>query len=597
MRELLAAYPDVLDLWLWVQAQTLEIQIAVGVFAVIALFACLFVFKNLLVFILRRFGLVTPSFYHTFPTLPWRAPYSIWLKFGRWREQVFRIGNYSTGGYAGVLATLVNRYNPKTDIPLGLPWMAGARCYQMIGHTIETHLMILAQSGAGKSVFLKTVIAQWQNSLFVIDPKGEHRRDVLLCKRSHSVVSLRPYDMQSGQINVFDCLREALIQFGESAAIKWAYRIGQSFIETPPNAKQPFFTDTSRGYFVGLILLVESHFPLKSRHLGTVRDLIVHGMPTTDENGVPDNNPELAFVTLHEMMMGSSAFGGAIAGAAAPFINANGEALGSLQATIQERTKVLDIPTVRHMLSGTTRSIRDLKRCRDFALTYEASVSSIRTELQDLTRLIINVVIFSFEDESVKNGQCLAIWDEFNASGYNSAVETYLPVLRSMGLSAIPAVQDLEGLQAAYPKTYLGFIGNSDATIWMSSPHPRNKSELSRTLGKKTLIEKDPYSGKKSYREVDVATPEQLGRFLASDTGNMVVTRAGKRALRLVLAPHYKALGVWQYSPDPDHKEALLRRITRFVLGLFTCDASAVQTKDTPTHTDNTSTNTTEGEH
>jgi hypothetical protein len=595
MNTFLASYPELLTLWEWLQTQAPAIQLSVAVMAVIALFACLFVFKNLLIAVLRMFGLASPSLYRKFIVFPWRPVFTLWLRFCRFREHLFRIGKHSTGGYAGVLATLTNRYNPKTDIPLGLPWMAGLPCYQMIGHTIETHMMVIAQSGAGKSVFLKTVIAQWiqHNSLFVIDPKSEHRRDILSCKSTHTLVSLRPYDMESGQVNPFDCLREAFHEQGESAAIKYAYRIGQSFIESNPNTKQPFFTETSRGYFVGLILLVESHFPLKDRHLGTVRDLIVHGLPTTDEFGVPDNDPELAFASLYEMMMGSSAFGGAIAGAAAPFINAKNETKGSLQATIQERTKVLDIPTVRHMLNGTTRSLRDLKRCRNYALTYEASVSSIRNELQDVTRLITNMVIFSFEDEPIKNGQCLVLLDEFNASGTNSTISTYLPILRSMGASLLPAVQDLEGLKACYPSTFMSFIGNSDATIWMSSPHPMNKAELSRTLGKKTIIEKDQYSGKKSYREVDVATPEQLGRFLDSETGNMIVTRAGKRPLRLVLDPHHKALSIKQYNADPDHKEALLRRLSRFVLNLFIrCfrrDASAVQTAEPAQHNETTS--------
>jgi type IV secretory pathway TraG/TraD family ATPase VirD4 len=391
-------------------------------------------------------------------------------------------------------------------------------------------------------------------------------------------VALRPYDIETtGQINPFDCLRLAIKLGGQSAGIKWAYRIAHSFIETKSDSKNAFFTDTARGYLAGLILLVETTFEVKDRHLGTVRHLIVNGLPTNDENGVPDDDINVAFESLHEMMMTLPAFSGAIAGAAAPFINAASETKGSLQATLQERSKVLDIPSVRYMLSATTRPIGELKSCNDYVLTVEATVSSIRNELNDVIRLITNTVIYAFEDEEKKNGQCLAVYDEFNACGYNSTIETYLPVLRSMGLSAVPAIQDLEGLKASYPKTFLSFIGNSDLTLWLSSPHPHNLAQLSQILGKKTIVETDSDTGKKSYREVDVATPEQLGRFLASDTGNMIATRAGKRALRLRLNPHFKALGVWQYNSDPEHPEALLRRLTRFILSLFVTHSDDVQ--------------------
>jgi type IV secretory pathway TraG/TraD family ATPase VirD4 len=221
------------------------------------------------------------------------------------------------------------------------------------------------------------------------------------------------------------------------------------------------------------------------------------------------------------------------------------------------------------MFKDTTRPIRELKTHRDYSLTLDCSVTSIKEELQDAVRLIINMIVYTFEAEPTKNGQCLMILDEFNACGYNSCIESSMPVLRSQGLSAVPAIQDLEGLQAAYPKTYLSFIGNSDATVWMSSSHPKNLGQLSSILGKKTLVEKDSFTGRKSYREVDVATPEQLGRFLSTETHHMIVTRAGKRALRLFLDPHYKALPVWQYSPDPDHKEALFRRLVRRLIGAF----------------------------
>jgi hypothetical protein len=573
MNELLSSYPDVLPFWEWLVVQPVFVQVAVGMIVFLALWLGLFIFKNVLIALLRQFGLSTPTLYGHFPTLPWRSVMRVKMRLGAWIDHVFTISKHSSGGFSSVVSTLTNTFD-KGKIPLGLPWAWGVKTYQTVGLEIKTHLMLVAQSGAGKSVWIKTAAAQWQNSLFAIDPKNELNRDVLAHKSSHQVVVLRPYgDGSTGQLNPFDCLREAFERGGESQAIRWAYRIGKSFIETPVGSKNPFFTDTTRGYLVGLILFVESHFPPSQKHLGTVRQLIVHGLPRPQQDSTDDNvDDEMSHDThgyLHELMIMTDVFSGAIAGAAAPFITSGKEVYGNLQATLQERTKVLDIPSVAYMFKDTTRPIRELKTHRDYSLTLDCSVTSIKEELQDAVRLIINMIVYTFEAEPTKNGQCLMILDEFNACGYNSCIESSMPVLRSQGLSAVPAIQDLEGLQAAYPKTYLSFIGNSDATVWMSSSHPKNLGQLSSILGKKTLVEKDSFTGRKSYREVDVATPEQLGRFLSTETHHMIVTRAGKRALRLFLDPHYKALPVWQYSPDPDHKEALFRRLVRRLIGAF----------------------------
>ncbi len=551
-----------------------DIALAVAGAALTLPFVC-FVVKTVAIWLLRKLGLAAPWTYSRFviPSLPWRGlilrPVMV---FGRWKEHVFKIGKTASGGFASIPATLTNGYtNPKSQIPLGLPWIWGFSTYQTIGLDITTHLLCIGQSGGGKSVWLKTLLAVWRNSFFLVDPKGEMTRDILGRKTSHRVVILAPYNQSiSGQVNPFCCLHMAFLVGGDDAAIKWAYRIAQSFIETPPNSKQPFFTDTSREYLAGLILFVYDVYPEDFRHLGTVRDLITYGMQVFNDDGSENTTREEAIALLHKMMMESTAFGGnAIAGAAGPFITAGKETLGNLRSTLQGRTKVLDLPGVRYMLSSTTCPIRELKTHDDYGLVINAGITSIRQELQDVVRLITNMVFYTFEDEPVKNGQCLMVQEEFTAQGYNSCVEVALPYARGLGLNFVGLIQDVEALKSAYPTTHLSFIGNSDATIWLSTAHPDNLRLLSSTLGKTVTVRKDKHSGKKNRVETDVATPDQLARFLTTDLGNMIVTRAGKRGLRLRLDPHYKALPVSMYEADPDHKEALLRRIMRFLLHPF----------------------------
>lgn len=534
--------------------------------------AAMFAAKTAAIWTLRRLGCSTPRlYYQLFPSLPWRPLVRGYMGFKGWQESVFKVGQVSSGGFASVLSTIANPYK-KGMVPLGLPWVWGLSLFSTVGIKVETHLQVIGSSGSGKSVWLKTLISEWNNSAVIIDAKnGELSRDLASSDKRRQWVILRPYNPEdSGQFNPFYILQDVFERFGENEVIRAAYKIGQSFIETPPHSKQPFFTDTCRGYLVGLILFVYSNFTEPERNLGTVRDLTVHGFRVFNADGSLESTKEEAVDLLHQMMMESEAFGGAIAGAASPFINASKDTLGNLQATLQEKLKPLDIGSVRYMLCATTRPLREVKTCDDFVLVLDASVSSIRDELQDVVRLFTNMVLYSCEMEPKSKGQCLMALDEFNAQGYNAQIEAALPVARGLHKAVIAIlIQDLEGLRAAYPKTYQAFTGNAAATLWMGTAHPMNLAELSRMLGKKTIVVKDRQTGRKTYREVNAAEPDQLGRFLNVKSRNMIVTRAGGRAWRLKLNPHYLALPVWRYTPDPDHKEALLRRAMRFVLGLL----------------------------
>lgn len=210
-----------------------------------------------------------------------------------------------------------------------------------------------------------------------------------------------------------------------------------------------------------------------------------------------------------------------------------------------------------------------LKTRNDVVFTLNIPLYSLREELRDVARLIQNLVCYTFESVKPRKGTCLMVVDEVQAQGYNQSLEISLPVARSQGLLIVAITQDVEGLKASYPKTYQGFIGGADVVLWMGSAHPQNLTMLSQILGKKTIIEKDKHTSRKSYRDVEVMSPEQIGRFLDPTNGNMIVTRAGKRAWRLKIDPYFTALPVWRYCPDPDHSEALLRRISRFVLSPF----------------------------
>jgi type IV secretory pathway TraG/TraD family ATPase VirD4 len=351
---------------------------------------------------------------------------------------------------------------------------------------------------------------------------------------------------------------------GPSAAVRWALRIAEALIVTPSGSRTPYFTDVARQFLAALILHVLTAHPESEHNLPFVRDLIINGYPVHDEFGRRISTPDEAQELLLRAMLDNAAFD-VIAGGAQSLASASGETGGNVMSTLQEQTKWLDIPEVRKVMRSSTFSLSWLKTRNDIVIALAAPIFSLRQELAPLSRMITNLTAYTFEAVKVKNGLCLAIWDELPSQGYNATLEVMLAVMRSMGLIVVAIAQNVELMKKNYPQSWKSFSGEADATIWAGGNHQDSVDHLSQLLGRKTLIEKDRHSGRKSYREVDVMTGDQIRRFLDPDSGNVIVTRAGARPLKLKAPYYFKELPVWQYAPDPDHKEALLRRLSRFV--------------------------------
>ena len=523
----------------------------------------LFVLKSVIIGILRVVGLSHPAHYARLPCVPWRLPFAIWTGFCLWFEQVRKIGKHHTGGFAGVLGMFSLRYRSGCVL-LGRATMAGFGTVVPVGLKITRHVFCYAMTGGGKTTWLISMLGCWQGSAWLIDPKGQVTEALARCDKRRWYV-LAPYEPNiSAQWNPFDDIKMAIAR-GEDA-VKWSMRLAEALIVTPAGSKSPYFTDTSRGFVSSLILHILSFHEAKDHNLPYMRTLILEGYCVTDEAGNIDTTPEEARALLYKLMRENPAFNHAIAGGAAGFESASGETEGNLLSTLQEQTKWLDIPSVQHMLMATTCPLSALKIRDDVVLSFVAPVLSIKEELKPLVRALTNFTVYTFESVKRKKGQCLTIVDELQAQGYNKTLEVVLPVARSYGQVFVGIAQDMEGMKSSYPNTYQGFTGNADAVLWMGSNHQSNLKHLSAVLGRKTIVKRDPQTGRESAHTQAVADEDQLSRLLDPERGNLIVTRAGKRPLLLKNEPYFKALPVSVYDSDPDHKEPILRALMRFLI-------------------------------
>lgn len=536
-----------------------------GVHVVAALFAA----RTVVTYLGRKFGLYNPTHFSFWPRVPWRPIYKIYSSVNNWYEKVFLIGKRgATGGFASTLSMFSLLFK-SGHIHLGRAYGWGIGLLQPVGLSVSRHLFMLAMTGSGKSVCTNTIISTWDGSVILIDPKGSGTD--ALCEHDSRQWFVFDPDGTSNQksisINFFDCIKEAMERDGDDAAVLWATRIAEALVITPSGSKSAYFFDVSRQFLSGLILHVLTHHAEEDHNLPFLRDLIVHGYRVFDEKNKQLTVGDEAHELLLKIMSKNPSFDGIIAGSISAMRSSSGETSGNVRSTLQGETQFLDLPNVRRKLMHSDISLSLLKTRNDIVLAFCASIYSLREELSRLSRLLINMIAYTFESVKSRKGVCLMVADELPSMGYNATLEVIIAVARSMGLLFLGISQNIELMKKVFPKSWKSFISEADACFHMGCNHPDNAQFLSSLLGKITIVEKDRYTGRKTYREVAVMEPEQLARFLNPNNDNLIVTRAGDRALKLKNDPHHKALSVRRYAADPDHKETFLRRISRFFFG------------------------------
>ena len=510
MMEYLSQFPELMHLLQIWNGYALFQKILYPSLAISVIWLGWFIFKCVLIGWLGLWGCSHPILYTRLSIIPWRPFYRVGMVLSRWREQVFRFGRYSTGGFAGVFANLTFQFTAK-KLFLGKVWAWGFSLPQGVGLNITRHLAIFAMTGAGKTTLLISMLRLWRGSAWIIDPKGQITYALERCDKRRQWVVFRPYEPHNtAQWNPFDDIKAAMVREGENAAVKWSMRLAQSLVITPEGAKQPFFTDNSRQFFSALVMHILTYHPEEEHNLPFARSLICHFYRIYNDDGSLESTKEESKQLLYKIMDENPSFGDAISKAAAAFTSASGDASTSLLSTLQGQTQWLDDPSVAYMLMATTRPLSDAKTCDDVVFSLALPVLSIRQELKGLVRAYTNFITYTFESVKQKKGQCLCVIDEIQAQGYNETIEVALPIARSYGQTIVAIAQDVEGMRSSYPKTYKAFIGNADATLWMGTSHPDNLELISKLLGKTTLIEKDKHTGRKHYREVNVMEAEKV---------------------------------------------------------------------------------------
>ena len=491
------------------------------------------------------------------------------MRCRKWYERTILSGRQSTGGFASPLSVLSMAFKPGM-LHLGRASAFGFGLLQPVGMKITRHIFMLAMTGSGKTTALITIASSWYGSMYIVDVKAQivdalYKNDWRTwCVFDPENISKAP----SIAINVFDCIKEAIQRDGDNAAVLWAMRIAEAIIVTPTGSKSVYFYDVSRQFLASLIVHVLTQYPQDYHHLPFIRDLIIKGQYFCDGSDEVIESEEAHELLLYAMSH-NSAYDGFVTAGAAALISASGETGGNVRSTLQDQTKFLSLPNVRKSMMHSDISLSELKTRHDVVLAFVAPIYSIREELSRINRLLTNMIAYTFESvpNALKQGQCLTVLDELPSQLHNPVIEVKLAVARSFGQVFLGVSQNIELMKRHYPNSWKSFVGEADCVFHMGCNHPDNAEFLSKLLGRKTLIETDKHTGRKTRRDVAVRDPEQLSRMLDPNSERLIVTRAGGRALLLRNDPYFKALPVWRYSPDPEHGDSFWRSLLRKAVG------------------------------
>jgi len=514
---------------------------------------------------------------------PWRPIFRIWLVVRRFFRQ-FTFGTRATACWTGPLAAMTLPFNQRDAVFIGRLWWKGVKLLQPLGIRGPRHIAVVAASGAGKTRWAKGWLGMLprEASAFIIDCDGDivNTLGPAAKRAGHKIINLDPFGLSKfpgACWNALDELTAAAKRHGRQAVVRYGQTLAEGLV-AELNASQPVFTKVAREFVGGVILFVWLFEPAATRNLVRVRELIARGMPEL----VVDPKQDAFGLFLRQMERSvdyddecDGAITDVIARSAGAMRSGNGREGNPFRTSALSATAFIDMPEIAAISRRSDFTSEDLKKSNPWVF-FIAPVTDIQTKLSGLVRSVSMTTMYTFQNiPGGRSVPCAFLLDEFPSLGRIEILETAAPVFRKYGIRLVVITQDLERLEQAYPKSWGGFIGNAQATLWMGSDHQQTVKHLSDVLGTATrehkvgggFFSKTPVRTER--REYPLLTPDQIKETLDPDRSQIIVTRTGKTPLLVSYEGYDKALPVWRYEPSTEHREPILRRLTRKILRWF----------------------------
>lgn len=472
----------------------------------------------------------------------------------RWFYAGRHVGLGGTARFSGLLDEWANPWRPGQVL-------LGASLYDpkwLVGFSDDRHVCTIAtnRAGKGRSVIIPNLIT-WQGSALVIDPKGQNALVTALSRGKGGKGLTHPLGQTVRVLDPLGEIRDPLLQDCKArfnplagldpAADDYAERvelIADALVVPDTKAKDNFFDTSARVMISGLIdyVVMSPDIPKEDRHLGTVRDLLIHpdGPPLESD---PEANPPLS---------GMDEMGGLAQAAASLVLQAGKNAKGDVIATAISHTKWLDSTGMRRTLAASDFSLHDLN---DGATTIYLVLPPQYLDLHGrFLRLFVNLALHAAAEGRKRQHATLFLLDEFYALGRLQQLAKAAGILAGYGVKLWPMIQNLGQVQELYPQNWETFMGN--AGIWQAFAMNDQTTAryLSERLGKRVLWRK--MRGPQGYDweqagAANLRDAQELAKATSRESGNMVVFTETGEAFLLRRTPYDKLFPRGRYSPDP----------------------------------------------
>ena len=510
-----------------------------------------------------------------------------------WWEIATKFGRGVTSNWAGLIEVMSCRYRDG-DVFLGRPKLFIGGMLRPVGLPTETHMVTIAETGAGKSTAaLIPNLCLHNGSLLCIDPKGElaaitaGRRNGAagigvrgLGQRVHVVDPfriVRNWEGNRSSYNVFDEI-ERVSTTDPDAVVGYAGKIVEGLVK-PMNEKDNYWDQAAGTFLRGLVLYVYVVEAKENRNLVRLRQLVMSGAVELYKQGVaegaidPDDRDFTAFdlLLLNMQRQMDGPYGDVIAGAADSILKMGPNQLGSVITTAQEHTSFLDIPEIRRISMKSDFLLEDLKTGNTSIYICVPLLAVTGKEGRWLRMFVLLTIdMMKRRAEAGKRPLLLAI-DEFPSLGHLEGMEDAASTLRSYGVRLWVIGQNITQFEAAYPKLWESFIGGAEAVQFMGVKHPSTVDYLVKRLGQHVVMEnrKEGEQWRKIVLDKPLLDADQIGRLLSKERKNQIIWRGNKRPMLLKTTPYFEYMPWWYYEPDARYSEKLNRRLWRLPFRLW----------------------------
>jgi len=520
---------------------------------------------------LKKVGAWDPRWEARVPRLlPWRWFWRGYIAYKEWREEYFKRGE-ECAGMSGWLTQLTKQFREsdnlmgKVILPFGMP------CPVLCGEKIETHQLVIGQSGAGKSVTVQTQLGLMADraTCAIFDPTGVHTPNVLyaLQDRGHKLVVIDPLNSlprASGKLCLFANVRELNRRMGDDFSTILLDKFSAAlFPDDSSNNK--FFVLTPRQLWARLMKFTMDLGPHTT--VLDARRYLTHGLIE-----YADGDAQLALVMLWTAMAESGEEYVSAAGIA--MLELDPKTRSNILETTRTNTAFWSHKATKRVSDANHAFVSDLKpesgNDDGLIISFVIPVGLANTTLKPFLAQWFSLMFFMFE---AIPGNCspksrVVIEELQSFAGSIDGISTVVPLLRSRGCAFTGITQNPSGLAEAIGQNNAESMIASSSHVQFVGANDVTTRELIQkiSLGKRTVRRRKwgfLWTIEKNHKPI--FTDDQLRRVMSTKRKRIFVHRADSRPMLLRQAPGYQELPVWLHYADRDHGESASREWFRSI--------------------------------